>query len=76
MTGRVCRILDACRLRICTPIPDSIIDEMAVFVEPLAAACEILDQVNINNFAKPLCSAMGSSRSLSRAYCGQRCRAW
>jgi alcohol dehydrogenase len=31
-------------------IPDSIIDEMAVFVEPLAAACEILDQVNIKQF--------------------------
>jgi len=31
-------------------IPDSIIDEMAVFVEPLAAACEILDQVNVKQF--------------------------
>jgi threonine dehydrogenase-like Zn-dependent dehydrogenase len=31
-------------------IPDSIGDEHAVFVEPLAAACEILDQVNVNNF--------------------------
>src|ERR1700693_342806 len=31
-------------------IPDSISDEMAVFVEPLAAACEILDQVNIKQF--------------------------
>jgi threonine dehydrogenase-like Zn-dependent dehydrogenase len=31
-------------------IPDSIGDEQAVFVEPLAAACEILDQVKVNNF--------------------------
>jgi len=31
-------------------IPDSITDEMAVFVEPLAAACEILDQLNIKRF--------------------------
>ena len=28
-------------------VPDSILDEEAVFVEPLAAACEILDQVAI-----------------------------
>jgi threonine dehydrogenase-like Zn-dependent dehydrogenase len=31
-------------------IPDSISDEMAVFVEPLAASCEILDQVNVKQF--------------------------
>ena len=31
-------------------IPDSISDEMAVFVEPLAAACEILDQVKVKHF--------------------------
>jgi alcohol dehydrogenase len=31
-------------------LPDSITDEMAVFVEPLAAACEILDQLNIKRF--------------------------
>jgi threonine dehydrogenase-like Zn-dependent dehydrogenase len=29
------------------PIPDEISDEEAVFIEPLAAACEILDQVSI-----------------------------
>jgi threonine dehydrogenase-like Zn-dependent dehydrogenase len=29
------------------PIPDEISDEEAVFIEPLAAACEILDQVTI-----------------------------
>jgi threonine dehydrogenase-like Zn-dependent dehydrogenase len=31
-------------------IPDSIGDDMAVFVEPLAAACEILDQVPVKKF--------------------------
>jgi threonine dehydrogenase-like Zn-dependent dehydrogenase len=31
-------------------IPDSIGDEAAVFIEPLAAACEILDQVPIKQF--------------------------
>jgi alcohol dehydrogenase len=31
-------------------IPDRISDEHAVFVEPLAAACEILAQVNVRNF--------------------------
>jgi len=29
------------------PVPDNIPDETAVFVEPLAAACQILDQVQI-----------------------------
>jgi threonine dehydrogenase-like Zn-dependent dehydrogenase len=32
------------------PVPDTISDEQAVFVEPLAAACEILDQVRIRTF--------------------------
>jgi threonine dehydrogenase-like Zn-dependent dehydrogenase len=31
-------------------IPDSITNEQAVFVEPLAAACEILEQINIKQF--------------------------
>src|SRR5947209_8493003 len=31
-------------------VPDGITDEQAVFVEPLAAACEILDQVNAKEF--------------------------
>lgn len=31
-------------------IPDAISDEQAVFVEPLAAACEILDQVDVKSF--------------------------
>lgn len=33
-------------------IPDSVSDEQAVFVEPLAAACEILKQINIRKFQK------------------------
>jgi len=32
-------------------VPDAISDEQAVFVEPLAAACEILEQININKFS-------------------------
>lgn len=31
-------------------VPESISDEQAVFVEPLAAACEILEQVNVGQF--------------------------
>jgi threonine dehydrogenase-like Zn-dependent dehydrogenase len=33
-------------------VPDSVRDEQAVFVEPLAAACEILDQIDIKKFPK------------------------
>jgi len=31
-------------------VPDAVSDEQAVFVEPLAAACEILEQVNARKF--------------------------
>lgn len=31
-------------------VPDSVSDEQAVFVEPLAAACEILEQVDVRKF--------------------------
>jgi alcohol dehydrogenase len=31
-------------------VPNSITDEQAVFVEPLAAACEILEQINVKQF--------------------------
>lgn len=31
-------------------VPDSVTDEQAVFVEPLAAACEILEQVDVRKF--------------------------
>ena len=33
-------------------VPDSVSDEQAVFVEPLAAACEVLDQVNASDSAE------------------------
>jgi threonine dehydrogenase-like Zn-dependent dehydrogenase len=33
-------------------ISDSISDEQAVFIEPLAAACEILDQVRVSSFGE------------------------
>jgi threonine dehydrogenase-like Zn-dependent dehydrogenase len=33
-------------------LPKSVSDEQAVFVEPLAAACEILDQINSREFRK------------------------
>lgn len=33
-------------------VPDSLADEQAVFVEPLAAACEILSQVKIREFKR------------------------
>src|SRR5712664_2442851 len=31
-------------------VPNNVTDEQAVFVEPIAAACEILDQVNVKEF--------------------------
>jgi threonine dehydrogenase-like Zn-dependent dehydrogenase len=33
-------------------LPSSLTNEQAVFVEPLAAACEILEQVNVSGFRK------------------------
>jgi alcohol dehydrogenase len=34
-------------------VPNNVTDEQAVFVEPIAAACEILDQVNVKEFHSP-----------------------
>ena len=34
------------------PVPDSVSDQAAVFVEPLAAACEILEQVDFKKIRK------------------------
>jgi len=34
-------------------IPAEVTDEQAVFVEPLAAACQILDQIDIRHFPSP-----------------------
>ena len=42
--------ISRCRSKISTWSPIYITDEQAVFVEPLAAACEILQQVNIKQF--------------------------
>ena len=33
-------------------VPDGVTDEKAVFIEPLAAACEILEQVDVRKFHK------------------------
>lgn len=33
-------------------VPDSVDDQAAIFVEPLAAACEILEQVNVSGIRK------------------------
>ncbi len=41
-------------------IPNSISDEKAVFVEPLAAACQILDQINIREF--PSAAVLGDGK--------------
>ena len=35
-------------------VPDNVVDEQAVFVEPLAAACEILEQLHIEPTSKVL----------------------
>ena len=41
------RVPPASRAAISSPLPDSIPDEIAVFIEPLAAACEIFEQIKI-----------------------------
>jgi len=41
-------------------IPANISDEKAVFIEPLAAACEILDQVPVRNF--PSAAVLGDGK--------------
>jgi len=47
-------------------LPDKLADERAVFVEPLAAACEILTQVDVSKFRDAACSATANWRSSSR----------
>jgi threonine dehydrogenase-like Zn-dependent dehydrogenase len=42
------------------PIPTSVADEKAVFIEPLAAACEILDQIHIRDF--PTAAVLGDGK--------------
>ena len=41
-------------------VPGSITDEQAVFVEPVAAACEILDQINVKKF--PSAAVLGDGK--------------
>ncbi len=41
-------------------IPRGISDEIAVFIEPLAAACQILDQINIRQF--PSAAVLGDGK--------------
>ncbi len=53
-------------------VPDNVDDEQAVFVEPLAAACEILEQLPAHNFASLPFWAMANSRSSSRECCAPR----
>jgi threonine dehydrogenase-like Zn-dependent dehydrogenase len=42
------------------PIPANVSDEKAVFIEPLAAACQILDQIPIRNF--PASAVLGDGK--------------
>jgi alcohol dehydrogenase len=42
------------------PIPANVSDEHAVFIEPLAAACEVLDQVPIRKF--PAAAVLGDGK--------------
>ena len=41
-------------LEVLFEVPDNVTDEQAVFVEPLAAACEITEQLHIKNLVKML----------------------
>ena len=41
-------------------IPANVSDEKAVFIEPLAAACQILDQINIHHF--PASAVLGDGK--------------
>jgi alcohol dehydrogenase len=44
-------------------VPSGIPDDAAVFTEPLAAACEILEQVDVRAHREVACSAMANSRN-------------
>jgi alcohol dehydrogenase len=48
-------------------VPDEIRDEEAVFVEPLAAACEILDQVEVSDKTEAAVLGVGKLGSLAAA---------
>jgi len=57
-------------------VPDSIPDEQAVFVEPLAAACEILDQIDIRKFRGAAVLGDGKLAQLVALFCGRSFRMW
>ena len=42
------------------PVPSTVSDEKAVFIEPLAAACQILDQLDIRSF--PSAAVLGDGK--------------
>jgi threonine dehydrogenase-like Zn-dependent dehydrogenase len=42
------------------PIPDSVSDEKALFIEPLAAACQILEQIDIRRY--PTAAVLGDGK--------------
>jgi hypothetical protein len=52
-------------------VPNVVSAEQAVFVEPLAAACEILDQVPVKNSAKQPFWATANSLNSSRVSCAR-----
>ncbi|MCI0488569.1 MAG: alcohol dehydrogenase catalytic domain-containing protein [Blastocatellia bacterium] len=56
-------------------VPDSISDEEAVFVEPLAAACRILEQVSIDTSSRVAVIGDGKlAQLIVRALAGTGCR--
>jgi len=57
-------------------VPDGVSDEQAVFVEPLAAACEILEQVDVKKIHEAAVLGMGNWPNSSRECCAQPFRAW
>ncbi len=48
------------------PIPANVSDERAVFVEPLAAACQILEQIPIRKFPDSRCAWRRQTRATNR----------
>jgi threonine dehydrogenase-like Zn-dependent dehydrogenase len=50
-------------------VPEDVTDEEAVFTEPLAAACEILDQVNIRKFSEAAVLGDGKLAQLIARVC-------
>ena len=53
-------------------VPDSVSDEQAVFVEPLAAACEMLEQVNDQAIPRSDCARRWKARAIDCARSAHR----